>query len=170
LSSKDSFIYGKNPVEELLLTNPEQVEKVYLKKGARGKDFHLLFHFLPKTAFRLQTFRGKNFTIWWAGVNDQGVVAAVSRVSYLEFEEWLKSVKPDADTAILLLDEIEDPHNFGAILRTAAAAGITAVVVPKHRQAPVNAAVFKTSAGTAGRIPIVRAVNLNQAILSSERE
>jgi 23S rRNA (guanosine2251-2'-O)-methyltransferase len=54
----------------------------------------------------------------------------------------------------------------GQFLRTAAAAGIGAVIVPKHRQAPVNAAVFKTSAGTAGRIPIVRAVNLNQAILS----
>ncbi len=99
-------------------------------------------------------------------VNDQGVVAAISRVSYLEFEEWMESVEPDADTAILLLDEIEDPHNFGAILRTAAAAGISAVIVPKHRQAPVSDAVFKTSAGTAGRIPVVRAVNLNQAILT----
>ena len=99
-------------------------------------------------------------------VNDQGVVAAVSHAEYIDFEEWLEEVEPNPDTAVLLLDEIEDPHNFGAILRTAAAAGISAVIVPKHRQAPVNAAVFKTSAGTAGRIPIVRAVNLNQAILS----
>ncbi len=99
-------------------------------------------------------------------VNDQGVVASVSMAIYIEFEEWLESFKPTNNSAVLLLDEIEDPHNFGAILRTAAAAGIDAIIVPKHRQAPVNATVFKTSAGTAGRIPIVRAVNLNQAILS----
>jgi 23S rRNA (guanosine2251-2'-O)-methyltransferase len=166
LSSSDSFIYGKNPVEELLLTNPEQVEKVYLKKGSKRQGFSSILSLSSKNRIPVADVPGKKLFELVGNVNDQGVVAAVSRVSYLEFEDWLKSVKPDADTAILLLDEIEDPHNFGAILRTAAAAGITAVVVPKHRQAPVNAAVFKTSAGTAGRIPIVRAVNLNQAILS----
>jgi 23S rRNA (guanosine2251-2'-O)-methyltransferase len=93
-------------------------------------------------------------------------VASISRATYQEFEEWMVKIQPDKHTAVLLLDEIEDPHNFGAILRTAAASGMSAVIVPKHRQAPVNATVFKTSAGTAGIIPIVRAVNLNQAILT----
>jgi 23S rRNA (guanosine2251-2'-O)-methyltransferase len=64
---------------------------------------------------------------------------------------------------VFLLNGIEDPHNFGAILRTAAAAGISAVIVPSHNQAPLNATVFKTSAGTAGRIPVIRVQDSNQA-------
>jgi 23S rRNA (guanosine2251-2'-O)-methyltransferase len=166
LDQNNSFIYGKNPVEELLRTNPQQVEKIYLKKGANRHGFSSIISLSSKNRIPVTDVPGSKLYDLVGGVNDQGVVAAISQVSYLEFEEWLEHIEPDADTAILLLDEIEDPHNFGAILRTAAASGITAVIVPKHRQAPVNAAVFKTSAGTAGRIPIVRAVNLNQAILS----
>jgi 23S rRNA (guanosine2251-2'-O)-methyltransferase len=166
LSSTDAFIYGKHPVEELLRSNPDQVEKIYLKKGANRRAFSSIISLSSENRIPVTDVPGNKLYDLVGSVNDQGVVAAISRVSYLEFEEWLESIKPDADTAILLLDEIEDPHNFGAILRTAAAAGISAVIVPKHRQAPVSDVVFKTSAGTAGRIPIVRTVNLNQAILT----
>ena len=65
---------------------------------------------------------------------------------------------------MLLLDGIEDPHNFGAILRTAAAAGMAAVIVPSQHQAPLNATVFKTSAGTAGRIPVIRYKIVHRAL------
>jgi 23S rRNA (guanosine2251-2'-O)-methyltransferase len=98
-------------------------------------------------------------------VNDQGITALMSAVEYQSFGEWLDQVDTSLYPAILLLDGITDPHNVGAILRSAAAAGLAAVLVPKHRQAPVNATVYKTSAGTAGRIPIVRAGNLNQSII-----
>lgn len=166
MSNENEFIYGRNPVEELLRTNPEMVEKVYLKKGVQSKVFSAIVSLSSKNRIPVADVPGSKLFELVGGVNDQGVVAAIGQVAYEEFEEWLASIEPDADTAILLLDEIEDPHNFGAILRTAAAAGISAILVPKHRQAPVNAAVFKTSAGTAGRIPIVRVVNLNQAILA----
>ena len=89
----------------------------------------------------------------------------MSAIHYREFEEWLETVDTSTYPAILLLDEIEDPRNVGAILRSAVAAGISAVLVPKHRQAPISATVFKTSAGAAGKIPIVRVGNLNQSIL-----
>src|SRR5699024_6098988 len=103
-------------------------------------------------------------------VNDQGVVALLSAVQYQEFAEWIDSIDVQQYPGILLLDEIEDPRNVGAILRTAAAAGIDAVLVPKHRQAPVNATVYKTSAGTAGKIPVVRVGNLNQTIMQLKDE
>src|SRR5699024_7423337 len=103
-------------------------------------------------------------------IKDQGIVALMSSVHYQEFEEWLDNKATDHYPAVLLQDEITDPHNVGAILRTAAAAGIEAVLVPKHRQAPINATVFKTSAGTAGRIPIVRVGNLNQSIMQLKDE
>ena len=165
LDDQNQFIYGRKPVEELLQTNPQQVDKVYLKKNVGSGSLSKIADLCSKNRIPVVDVPGTKLFDLVGGVNDQGVVAAISQVEYIEFEEWLVSVEPDGNTAILLLDEIEDPHNFGAILRTAAASGISAVVVPKHRQAPVNATVFKTSAGTAGRIPIVRAVNLNQAIL-----
>jgi len=71
--------------------------------------------------------------------------------------------------AVLILDQIQDPHNFGAILRTAAATGIAGVIIAKDRQAPVNGTVFKTSAGAALRIPIVRVSNLRHAILKLKK-
>ena len=165
LEENNQFIYGRKPVEELLSSNPQQVEKVYLKKGIGGSSLSKISSLCSKNRIPIADVPGSKLFDLVGRVNDQGVVAAISQVQYTEFEDWLISIKPENNMAVLLLDEIEDPHNFGAILRTAAAAGISAIIVPKHRQAPVNAAVFKTSAGTAGRIPIVRAVNLNQAIL-----
>ena len=162
----NDYIYGRNPVEEALKNNPEQIEKIFLKKGVKRHALSEIFNLASKNRIPVMDVPGSKLYELVGSVNDQGVVAAVSHAEYIDFEEWLEEVEPNPDTAVILLDEIEDPHNFGAILRTAAAAGISAVIVPKHRQAPVNAAVFKTSAGTAGRIPIVRAVNLNQAILS----
>lgn len=166
MQNSNQYIYGRKPVEEQLLTSPEKISKLYVKRDLRGSDVTKITSLASKNRVPVVEVPGNKLFELVGNVNDQGIVAAISETEYLEFESWLESVEPDQNTAILLLDEIEDPHNFGAILRTAAAAGISAVIVPKHRQAPVNAAVFKTSAGTAGRIPIVRAVNLNQAILS----
>lgn len=162
----NDYIYGRNPVEEALKTNPEKIEKIFLKKGLKRHALSEILSLSSKNRIPVTDVPGSKLYELVGSVNDQGVVAAVSQAEYIDFDDWLEQIEPNPDTAILLLDEIEDPHNFGAILRTAAAAGISAVIVPKHRQAPVNAAVFKTSAGTAGRIPIVRAVNLNQAIFS----
>jgi 23S rRNA (guanosine2251-2'-O)-methyltransferase len=89
----------------------------------------------------------------------------MSPVEYKSLGEWLDKIDTSGYPAALLLDGIEDPRNVGAVLRSAAAADISGVLVPKHRQAHINAAVYKSSAGTAGNIPIVRAGNLNQTIL-----
>ena len=166
MKENNEYIYGRNPVEELLKTNPEQIEKIFLRKGIKKHSLSDILSAASDNRIPVADVPGSKLFDMVGRVNDQGIVAAVSQAEYTEFEDWLETVQPTADTAVLLLDEIEDPHNFGAILRTAAAAGISAVIVAKHRQAPVNATVFKTSAGTAGRIPIVRAVNLNQAILT----
>jgi 23S rRNA (guanosine2251-2'-O)-methyltransferase len=165
VENSNQFIYGRKPVEEQLNSSPERIDKIYLKRDLKSSALAKIHSLASKNRIPVVEVPGSKLMDLVGQVNDQGIVAAISETEYIEFEEWLETIKPDNETAVLLLDEIEDPHNFGAILRTAAAAGITAVIVPKHRQAPVNAAVFKTSAGTAGRIPIVRAVNLNQAIL-----
>lgn len=166
MENSNQYIYGKNTVEEQLKTAPERIDKIFLKRHLKGSAVSSIISHASNNRIPVVEVPGTKLFDLVGKVNDQGVVASVSMAIYIEFEEWLESFTPSNNTAVLLLDEIEDPHNFGAILRTAAAAGIDAIIVPKHRQAPVNATVFKTSAGTAGRIPIVRAVNLNQAILS----
>lgn len=165
LDESNEYIYGRNPVEELLQNRADEVEKIYINRKLNKQSFSTILALASNNRVPVVEVPGSKLYDLVGKVNDQGIVAAVSQIQYEEFEDWLERIEPDQNTGILLLDEIEDPHNFGAILRTAAASGMDAVIVPKHRQAPVSAAAYKTSAGTAGRIPIVRAVNLNQAIL-----
>ncbi|NBC65523.1 MAG: 23S rRNA (guanosine(2251)-2'-O)-methyltransferase RlmB [Bacteroidetes bacterium] len=165
MDKTNEFIYGRNPVEELLKNRADEVEKIYINRKLNKQTFSTILSLASDNRVPVTEVPGSKLFDLVGKVNDQGIVAAISQIQYEEFEDWLERVEPNQKTGILLLDEIEDPHNFGAILRTAAASGMDAVIVPKHRQAPVSAAAYKTSAGTAGRIPIVRAVNLNQAIL-----
>ncbi|MDR9364844.1 MAG: 23S rRNA (guanosine(2251)-2'-O)-methyltransferase RlmB [Balneolaceae bacterium] len=165
MDESNEFIYGRNPVEELLKNRADEVEKIYINRKLNKQSFSTILSLASDNRVPVAEVPGSKLYELVGKVNDQGIVAAISQIQYEEFEDWLERIEPNQNTGILLLDEIEDPHNFGAILRTAAASGMDAVIVPKHRQAPVSAAAYKTSAGTAGRIPIVRAVNLNQAIL-----
>lgn len=162
----NKYSYGVNPIQELLSREPETIEKIYVRENLRSSASYIIVNSASDHRIPFVKVPESKLTELVGDVNHQGIVAAISEIKYLEFQDWLDRLKPDSETAVLCLDEIEDPQNLGAILRTAAAAGITAVIVPKHRQAPVNATVLKTSAGTAGRIPIIRTVNLNQAILS----
>lgn len=167
MSAKDTniYIYGRNPIQEALLEKPRQIEKIFVRNSLRDSRVSAIFDLASQNRIPVSHVPGSRLYELVGKVNDQGIVALLSAVQYQEFNEWIDSVDVQQYPGVLLLDEIEDPHNVGAILRTAAAAGIDAVLVPKHRQAPINATVYKTSAGTAGKIPIVRTGNLNQAIM-----
>lgn len=165
MPESDNYLYGRKPLLEQLRNRPGNVEKIFLRENLRASEISEILELASGSRIPVSYVPGGRLRELVGRVNDQGAVALVSPVSYLDLHDWLDRSGPDAESPLLLLDEIEDPHNFGAILRSAAAAGIAAVVVPKHRQAPVTATVIKTSAGTAGRIPIIRAGNLNRAIL-----
>jgi 23S rRNA (guanosine2251-2'-O)-methyltransferase len=164
------YIYGKNPVSEALKSEPGRVDKIFVRNSLKDSNISEIFSLASNNRIPINHVPGAKLYDLVGSVNDQGVVALMSAVEYMDFGEWLSGIDLDDYPGILLLDEIEDPHNLGAILRTAAAAGISAVLVPKHRQAPVNATVYKTSTGTAGRIPIVRVGNLNQCIMELKDE
>lgn len=163
--SDNIYIFGKHPVEEALQNEPEKVEKIFIKNSVKDASYQSIFTLSSNNRIPISHVPGSKLYELVGNVNDQGVVALMSAVSYHEFGEWLDTVDTSTYPGILLLDGIQDPHNLGAILRTAAAADIDAILVPKHGQAPVNATAFKTSAGTAGRIPIVRMGNTNQSIM-----
>ncbi len=163
--TENIYIYGRNAIEEALKSEKEQVEKIFIRQNLSDASFKEILRLASQQRVPVSHVPGRKLYDFVGNVNDQGIVALMSAVSYGNFGHWLDSIEVADHPAILLLNEIEDPANLGAILRTAAAAGMEAVLVPKHRQAPVSPAVYKASAGTAGRIPVVRVGNLNQTIL-----
>jgi 23S rRNA (guanosine2251-2'-O)-methyltransferase len=100
------------------------------------------------------------------------VVALAAAVGYVDLDEMLSQIAPDLDSVkarrplIVALDEIEDPHNLGAILRSAVAAGAAGAIVPERHSAPLGATAMKASAGTASQIPVARVTNLADALLA----
>ena len=99
------------------------------------------------------------------GQRHQGILGEGEALAFTPMEDLLARVRERGSAALVLaLDGISDPHNFGAILRTAAGAGVDGVVFPERRSAQVNETVVRASAGTAGRVPLVRVVNLARAL------
>ncbi len=94
------------------------------------------------------------------GTVHQGIIAVSAALSYADFETLFKPAKP----LVIVLDGVEDPHNLGAVIRTAEACGASGVLVPERNSAPLTATVVKASAGASAYIPIVRAKNLVSAI------
>ena len=99
------------------------------------------------------------------GTPHQGIIALISLPSLMvPFEKFLGSFASTPDTVLLFLSEVQDPHNVGAVIRSAAAFGASAVLIPTHKQSPVTGAVVKASVGMAFRIPLVEVENAQQAI------
>jgi 23S rRNA (guanosine2251-2'-O)-methyltransferase len=99
------------------------------------------------------------------GQRHQGVLGEGESLAFTTLEDLRTRLKGRGDAGLVLaLDGVTDPHNFGAILRSAAAADADGVVFPERRSAPINETVIRSSAGTAGRVPLVRVVNLSRAL------
>ncbi len=165
-----SLILGRNPVRELLERDPGRIEKVLLQRGTGGADIAAIRRLAAEADVQVQYVPAGHLQQLAGGLNHQGVVARAAALSYTDFDDLLQKVgasREDIRTRrprILVLDGIQDPFNFGAILRSAAAFGAAGVVVPQRNMAPLNAAAMKASAGTAGRVPIARVTNLAEAI------
>ncbi|MDR9418834.1 23S rRNA (guanosine(2251)-2'-O)-methyltransferase RlmB [Gracilimonas sp.] len=164
MSKSDNFIiYGRNPVEEALKNRPQEVNKIYIKNNLKPSAYFDINKLAEDYEVPLVKVPGSKIFNMVGKMNDQGILAQISATKYTDFYEWVETLVLSQNPAVLLLNGIEDPHNFGAILRSAAASGMEAVIIPMQNQAPVNATVYKTSAGTAGKIPIIRVHDLNQA-------
>jgi 23S rRNA (guanosine2251-2'-O)-methyltransferase len=152
-----TLIYGRNPIREAL-RGRRRVHTVWLAPGAPGEDLEkVIAGWAAEAGGAVTDIRHTTPTqlIALAGSADhQGVVAAVDLYQYVEPAAILRS-----RTLLVALDEVQDPHNLGAIIRTAEAAG-AGVVIPRHRAAEVTAAVVKASAGATEHIAIAQVRNL----------
>lgn len=165
----NTYIYGRHPVEELLKTSPKKISKIFVREGIRIADMNVIMSIASANKIPVVNVNKKKINDLVGTVNDQGIIAEASFVSYADFDTWLAGLDLTKNPAVFLLDEITDPHNVGAILRTAAAIGVSGVIIGKHNQASINGTVFKTSAGYASRVPIIRVSNLNTAVLDLKK-
>lgn len=156
------FIYGRMPVEEALHDKAQEIDKIFIKNSIQQSSYKKISDTASINRVPIVKVPDQKIHSLVGRVNHQGFVAQVSLVRYQNFFDWIETQDLSSNPAVILLDGIEDPHNLGAILRSAVAAGISAVLVPTQNQAPVNATVFKTSAGTASKIPIIRVHDTNQ--------
>jgi 23S rRNA (guanosine2251-2'-O)-methyltransferase len=160
------YIYGKNALIEALNNRPDVIGKVFLTKKLQSDQ--VLSKLLNKHKINVSLLN-ENETKNKVG-NDakhQGVIATllVDKL-YSSLEDVLKMDKKDVggNPSIVVLGELEDPHNVGAIIRSSAGFGVQAVLLPEHNQAHITGSVVKTSAGMVFRIPIVKIGNVNDTL------
>ncbi|MNO69003.1 putative TrmH family tRNA/rRNA methyltransferase [compost metagenome] len=158
------WIAGKHSLLEALRAG-RTINKIWVAEGAQK---HLTQPILAEAKNRgiiVQFVDKRKLDQMAPGMQHQGVVAQAAPYAYVEVEDLLaKAADRGESPFLLILDEIEDPHNLGSILRTAECTGVHGVIIPKRRSAAVTATVSKTSAGAVEYVPVSRVTNLVQTI------
>lgn len=161
------LLAGRNPVREALERGDARLERVFLQQNAHLPDLHRAAR---SAAVPVQFVPSQRLDRLAPGLTHQGVVAILSVRPYLDVDEMLAEIAPSYEDVIarspllLALDGMEDPHNLGAILRSAVAAGVSGVILPQQGTAPLGAVALKASAGSALRIPVARVPKLTLTI------
>ena len=153
-----NLIYGRNTVKDAL--NNVKVDKVYLSQGFSDKSIISLC----KEKRIPIVIKSNSELDKMVNGNHQGIVAESQRFEYSSLEEIIRLSKNEAHPLVLLLDEINDPGNFGAIIRSADAFSVAGIIIKKHNQVMVNSTVFKTSTGAINHVKIAQVSNLSQAL------
>ena len=166
----EDMVAGRNAVMEAL-KGSRSVNKLMIANGSTEGSIKEIIAVAKEKGVNIQYWDRSKLDSIARGSRHQGVLAQVAPVQYAELEDILQVAKDRNEPPfIVLLDELEDPHNLGAILRTADAAGVHGVLIPKHRSCPLSATVAKTSAGAVEHVPVARVGNLVQTIKKLKQE
>ena len=149
------LVYGKNVVKETLEKNIN-IKKAYIYDGFNDEK---ILSMLKKRNISIK-FLTKNELNKIDNGNNQGIIIDIPDFVYSNLDDLLISEKP----FIVILDHIEDPHNFGAIIRTCESAGVDGIIIPKDRSVSINSTVMKTSAGALNNVKICKVTNLSRTI------
>ena len=162
-ANDQEMLGGKNPVVEALRSGRE-LNKIWIAEGINKKSVGEILS-LAQQAKVIVQFVPKKKLDQLVDANHQGVVASVAAYEYAELEDvFALAEKRQEDPLILVLDELEDPHNLGSILRTADATGVHGIIIPRRRSVGLTAVVAKASTGAIEYIPVVRVNNLSQTV------
>ena len=163
--SKEFYIYGRKPIIEILQNKPESLIRIYIREQTTGREIDIIKNLASeKKVLTSGTNEGQIKKFLADEVNHQGVVALSKPFEYTHLDTWLSEIDMDTRPSVIVLDHLTDVSNVGAIIRSATAAGVAAIIVAELNQAPITSAVYKTSAGTVGRIPVIQVGNINQTM------
>lgn len=165
MSKQNQWIVGVNAVASSIENDADNVREVLVEAGSKNPRLTEIEENARRKGIDVRRVAAQALDGVGGGVRHQGVAARYAAARTWSENELEGLVEAAAGKALLLvLDGVQDPHNLGACLRSAAAAGVTAVVIPKDKSATVNATVRKTSAGAADRIPVVAVTNLARCL------
>lgn len=156
------MVYGVHAVTEALQANTGN--KLYIQDDLRGKNVEKIKDLAAEKKVSISWTPKKTLSDMTNGAVHQGFVLRVSEFAYAELDTILKKAEQEDNPLILILDGLNDPHNFGSILRTADATNVTGIIIPKHRAVGVTPVVAKTSTGAVEHVPIARVTNLSQTL------
>lgn len=157
------YIFGKHAVLEALIHRPELVKDLHIEHGFSDEK---IFARLTKTKIVPKVLNPKRLP---GGLRSeavhQGIIAGISVTDLMvNYKDFINNLEVSPDKCLLILGEVQDPHNVGAVIRSAAAFGVAGVLIPPHNQAPVTGTVVKVSAGMAFRIPLIEIRNVNATV------
>ncbi|TCP26684.1 23S rRNA (guanosine2251-2'-O)-methyltransferase [Tenacibaculum skagerrakense] len=161
---QSTVIFGIRAIIEAIESG-SSLEKVYLQKGLRGDLFFQLDKTLKKNKISTSVVPVEKLNRLSKHNNHQGAVAKIAPIKFAELDEVIENVLSSEKTPLfLVLDQVSDVRNFGAIIRTAECTGVNAIIIQKSGSAPVNSDTIKTSAGAAFKIPICKVDHIKDAI------
>lgn len=159
-NENQSVVIGRNPVLEALRSGRE-IDTLYVLKGERQGMVSKIIALARNVNAVVKEVNIQKLDALSGGASHQGVAAVLSCASYATVEELLRRAEEKGEPPFLIIaDEIEDPHNLGALIRTAEAAGAHGLIIPKRRSASLTSIVSKTSAGAVSYLPVARVSNL----------
>ncbi|PHJ41186.1 23S rRNA (guanosine(2251)-2'-O)-methyltransferase RlmB [Vibrio sp. PID17_43] len=166
----NEFIYGIHAVKAVLEREPERFIEAYVLKGRQDDRLMPILNDLQVCGVSIQQMTRKTLDDKAYGANHQGIIARVKPAKQLNENDIDDILAQHESPLLLVLDGVTDPHNLGACLRNADAAGVAAIIVPKDRSAPMNATVSKVACGAAEVVPLIRVTNLARTMRTLQEQ
>ena len=162
--TENCYIYGKNSVLEALESGTRSFNKIFIADTIRHDEkIEIIKSLAQKSGIIFQFVKKDKINNLAPNINHQGILALLSPITYTDIDDFLDKYK-DEQASVVVLDGIEDPHNLGAIIRTAVCAGVKGIIIPSRRGAVVNSIVDKTSAGAVNYISVIKVNSLVSAV------
>lgn len=163
-------IFGRNPVMEALKSD-RTINKIWLVKGEQKGSIREIVALAKEKRITLQLVERSKLDTMFPHENHQGVAASIAAADYVDWQDIVDAARAKGEEPLLvILDELEDPHNLGAILRSVDAVGAHGVIIPKRRAVPLTDGVAKASAGAIEHVPVARVSNVVQVMKELQKQ
>lgn len=161
---REDLVIGRNAVAEIVKSD-RTIEALYIAKGDMEGSIKPIIAIAKEKKIVIKEVDRKKLDSMSGGLNHQGAIAVVTPFNYCEVSEILNYAKSKGEKPfIVILDEIEDPHNLGSIIRTAELCGVHGIIIPKRRNVGVTSTVYKCSVGAVEHMKIAKVTNINATI------